>query len=122
LNTDTAAVQADRFAAADALARQYAASVVLKGAGTLVAGAHGDTGDISLCDRGHPGMASGGMGDILTGMIAGVAAQCADLHQAARAGVWLHAAAGDEAAGGGERGIVATDLLMHLGGVLNGNV
>lgn len=120
LDTDTATVQADRFAAVARLAEQYAACVVLKGAGTLVAA--GQTGDISVCDRGHPGMASGGMGDILTGMIAGVAAQCTDLPQAARGAVWLHATAGDKAADNGERGIVATDLLHPLGEILNGNV
>jgi ADP-dependent NAD(P)H-hydrate dehydratase / NAD(P)H-hydrate epimerase len=112
LGTATAQVQADRFAAADLLAERYRGVCVLKGAGTLVRAAGGPTW---LCDEGNPGMASGGMGDVLTGVIAGLLAQGAGLEQAARAGVHLHARAGDLAAAeGGERGLLATDLLAHL--------
>ncbi len=81
------------------------ATVVLKGAGTLVV-----TGDSLpyICDQGNPGMASPGMGDVLTGVITGIAAQTADLPGAARAGVLVHAMAGDMAARRGERGLLAT--------------
>ena len=81
--------------------------VVLKGAGTLVVAQDALP---PICDRGNPGMASPGMGDVLTGVIAGIAAQTADLADAARAGVLVHAMAGDMAARRGERGLLATDL------------
>jgi NAD(P)H-hydrate epimerase len=59
------------------------------------------------------------MGDVLTGIIAGIAAQCGDLSLAARAGVYVHAVAGDMAARHGERGILASDLLTHLPSCVN---
>lgn len=103
-------VQRDRFAAVEALRARYGEVVVLKGAGTLV----GDGDRIGVCDRGNPGMASAGMGDVLTGVIAGLRAQGLDATGAARAGVWLHAAAGDLAGGVGQRGMVASDLFSPL--------
>ncbi|NGX15503.1 NAD(P)H-hydrate dehydratase [Wenzhouxiangella sp. XN24] len=111
LGSDAAAVEADRAAAVRALRERYGAVVVLKGAGTLVCGA-GET--LWLCDRGNPGMASGGMGDVLTGIIAGLAAQLRDLERSASAGVLLHALAADDAARAGERGLLAGDLLGGL--------
>lgn len=111
LGSDSSAVEADRPAAARALRARYGGVAVLKGAGTLVCGA-GDS--LWLCDRGNPGMASGGMGDVLTGIIAGLAAQMGDLERAAAAGVLVHALAADDAARRGERGLVATDLLEAL--------
>jgi len=104
-------VQHDRLAALDALLDRYHGTVVLKGAGTLV-GAPGRTP--GLCERGNPGMATAGTGDVLTGTIAGILAQCADPWAAARVGVLVHAMAGDAAARGGERGVLATDLLREL--------
>ena len=111
LGSDAAAVEADRPAAARALRARYGGIAVLKGAGTLVCGA-GDA--LWLCDRGNPGMASGGMGDVLTGIIAGLAAQLGDLERAACAGVLVHGLAADDAAARGERGLVAGDLLEAL--------
>ena len=67
-----------------------------------------------LCDRGNPGMATGGSGDVLTGVIAALVAQGLKLHDAARLGVWIHASAGDRVAASGERGIMASDLLAPL--------
>ncbi len=72
-----------------------------------------------LCDRGNPGMATAGMGDVLTGVIAGIAAQCDDLAAAARAGVFVHAQAGDLAARRGERGLVAGDVLEQVRACVN---
>lgn len=111
LGISTADVQGDRLRSARELASRYGATVVLKGAGTLVI-----TGDSLpyICDQGNPGMASPGMGDVLTGVIAGIAAQTADLAGAARAGVLVHAMAGDMAARRGERGLLATDLFGYL--------
>jgi len=85
--------------------------VVLKGAGTLV-GSPGRTP--GLCERGNPGMASAGMGDVLTGAIAGILAQCRDTWLAARVGVLVHAMAGDAAARAGERGLLAGDVAREL--------
>lgn len=111
LNCRVADVQDDRLGSLRALVTRYGGSVVLKGAGTLI----GREGEItSLCDRGNPGMASAGMGDVLTGVIAGILAQCRDVHLAARAGVLVHAQSGDSAARAGERGLLARDVLDEL--------
>ena len=107
----TAEVQHDRLGAAREIAARYGGTVVLKGAGTLV---FSDEGLPAICDRGNPGMASAGMGDVLTGVIAGIVAQKAELAAAARVGVLVHALAGDMAARRGERGLLATDLLTYL--------
>lgn len=118
LACDTAAIGADRFAAVRELARRYGAVVVLKGAGSLVADPEGR---VALCPWGNPGMASGGMGDLLTGIIAALLAQGCATWRAACLGVGLHARAGDLAARhGGERGMLATDLLEPLRLLLNG--
>ncbi|MDA3912627.1 NAD(P)H-hydrate dehydratase [Oleiagrimonas sp.] len=112
LATDIAAVQADRFAAVRALAERHQACVVLKGAGSLIAS---PDGQVSVCPWGNPGMASGGMGDLLTGVIAALMAQGLSALDAACMGVGLHARAGDRgAAHGGERGLLASDLLLPL--------
>lgn len=115
----TVDVTADRFAALERLQGRFGGHVVLKGAGTLVA----SPGSVppALCSDGNPGMACGGMGDVLTGVIAGLMAQGLDPRDAAETGVCLHAAAGDRAAcDGGERGLLATDLVDRLRGCVNG--
>jgi NAD(P)H-hydrate epimerase len=111
LGKSAAEVQRDRLGAARAIALRYGCTVVLKGAGTLVVT---DKACPAICDRGNPGMASAGMGDVLTGVIAGILAQSPDLAAAARVGVLVHALAGDMAARRGERGLLATDLLTYL--------
>ncbi|MFO1349813.1 MAG: NAD(P)H-hydrate dehydratase [Gammaproteobacteria bacterium] len=116
LGIDTTTVQTDRFAAAERLAQHLGGVVVLKGAGTLIASA--DQTPL-VCHAGNPGMASGGMGDVLTGVIAGLLAQGLTPWDAARAGVYLHARAGDLAALDGERGLLATDLLPWLRKLVN---
>jgi len=114
LGIDTAAVQADRPAALAALVAKYGGTVVLKGAGSL------SSADVPyLCTAGNPGMGSAGMGDVLTGVIAGLIAQGLVPELAAAVGVEAHARAGDLAALDGERGLIATDLLDHLRRVLN---
>jgi hydroxyethylthiazole kinase-like uncharacterized protein yjeF len=112
LGCTVADIEADRFAAAHGLAERFAATVVLKGAGSIVA-APGQTP--AVIDAGNPGMASAGMGDVLTGAIAALRAQGLDAFDAACAGALLHAAAGDIAArDGGERGLLAGDLFIPL--------
>jgi len=117
LGIETKDVERDRFAAARELARRYHAVVVLKGSGTLIAD---PSGRLSVCPWGNPGMASGGMGDLLTGIIAALLAQGCDAWRAACLGVGLHARAGDAAARHGERGLLATDLLRPLQALVNG--
>ena len=119
LGCSTGDVQADRFAAARTLAGKHRAVVVLKGEGSLVAD---PDGRIALCRWGNPGMASGGMGDVLTGVIAGLLAQGLDPWDASCLGVSLHARAGDLAARAGERGLLATDLLSYLRALVNGRL
>ncbi len=113
LKMTPAQVEADRFAAVEELALRFGGVAVLKGAGSLIA-SQAD-GLVALSTAGNPGMASGGMGDVLTGVIAGLLAQGLPLFAAAKGGVHLHGRAGDLAAGaGGERGLLATDLLPFL--------
>ncbi len=111
LGQDTASIQENRFGAVKELAARYAAVAVLKGAGSLVCDTYGH---ISLCDAGNPGMAVAGMGDVLTGVIAGLLAQTHDPETSARVGVLLHAMAGDDASRIGERGMMASDLLPWI--------
>ncbi|MBW5801632.1 NAD(P)H-hydrate dehydratase [Halomonas elongata] len=107
LGIGTADVEADRPAAAQALQQRFGGVVVLKGAGSLVAGPAG----LAVCPCGNPGMASGGMGDALSGMLGALVAQGLSLEMAARLGVLVHALAADMAAKqGGERGLLAGDL------------
>jgi NAD(P)H-hydrate epimerase len=112
LGTNTAQIQRDRFAAVDELVRVFQCAVVLKGAGTLVA-APGET--TAVIGAGNPGMATGGMGDVLTGVIAALYAQRLPRFEAAVFGALLHGAAGDAAARiDGERGLLPSDLFPHL--------
>jgi len=117
LGRDTAEVARDRFAAVREIARRHNAVTVLKGAGSLVANPQGE---VAVCSWGNPGMASGGMGDVLTGVIAGLLAQGLDSWPAARAGVALHAQAGDRAARAGAAGMLASDLFEPLRELRNG--
>jgi hydroxyethylthiazole kinase-like uncharacterized protein yjeF len=118
LKMTPAEVEADRFTAVEDLALRFGGVAVLKGAGSLIASK--TDGLVALCAAGNPGMASGGMGDVLTGVIAALVAQGFSLFAAARAGVHLHGQAGDLAAGaGGERGLLATDLLPFLRQLVN---
>ncbi|WP_414501821.1 NAD(P)H-hydrate dehydratase [Zymobacter sp. IVIA_5232.4 C2] len=113
LDCSAADIQADRLGAARALWQAWGGIVVLKGNGTLVIG--GDTPQqLALCPYGNPGMASGGMGDVLGGMIAGLWAQGLSSFDAASMGVLVHAQAADDAAReGGQRGLLASDLADH---------
>jgi NAD(P)H-hydrate epimerase len=119
-----ARVQADRLGALRALRARYGGVIVLKGAASLVAC---DATAPAVCDRGNPGMAVAGMGDVLTGIIAGIAAERIGrgdpprvaLERAARAGVLGHALAGDRAAARGERGLLPSDLFLELRSCLN---
>ena len=114
LGVSTAEVQSDRRTAVTQLQQSYGGVVVLKGAGTWVQG-----GQAQLCPYGNPGMAVGGMGDVLTGIIAAFIAQGLVPEEAAAAAVLAHALAGDEAAKAGERGLLPSDVIATLRGVVN---
>jgi len=116
LGSGTPDIAADRYAAAAALNARYGGVVVLKGAGSLVSSAGGG---VDVIADGNPGMASGGMGDVLTGVIAALQAQGLGLHDAAVFGAALHAAAADAAAVDGERGLLASDLFGPLRRLVN---
>ena len=110
LDCSTAEIQADRPRAARELARRYGCTVVLKGAGSLIAAADGR---LALCDRGHPAMASAGLGDVLAGVAGALLAQGLDTFEAGCLAVWLHALAGERNGAFG-RGLAAADLLPAI--------
>ncbi|MEW6444862.1 MAG: NAD(P)H-hydrate dehydratase [Pseudomonadota bacterium] len=115
LGTDAATVQADRGGAARLLRERFGGTWILKGAGALVA----CEGGLHRCVHGHPAMASGGMGDVLSGILGALLAQGMGLCEAARLGVALHAAAGERAAvRDGGRGLLALDLLPYARSLL----
>lgn len=112
LNIETSEIESDRLHAAQTLAQRYGGVVVLKGAGTLIAS---EQGEMAFADVGNAGMASGGMGDLLSGIIASLVGQKLTLFDAACAGCVAHGAAADAvAAERGTRGMLATDLLDLL--------
>jgi NAD(P)H-hydrate epimerase len=110
-------VQQDRMSALQALQTFYDGVCMLKGAGSLISAPHQLP---ALCDTGNPGMATGGMGDVLSGVIGGLVAQGIPLADATKLGVCMHATAGDLAAIDGERGMVALDLMPYLRKLANG--
>lgn len=118
LGCDVASIQADRFAAVREIAKRYAAVVVLKGAGSLIADAHGR---LALCPFGNPGMASAGMGDVLSGVLGGLLGQGLSAWDAACMGVVMHGLAGDHAARKCPRGLLASDLFPALRHLVNGH-
>ena len=105
-------VQSNRLTSAKRIQQQYGGTVVLKGHESIIV----DTQlNVSTCAAGNPGMATAGMGDVLSGVIGGLMAQGITPSDAARLGVWLHATAGDLAATThGERGLMASDLMPYL--------
>ena len=109
-------LQQDRYASVAAIQTKYGGIAVLKGAGTLIAG----NGEIAVSTTGNPGMASGGMGDVLAGVIAGLVAQGFSPKDAAQQGVYLHGMAADLAVERvGERGLLASDLMPYLRQLVN---
>jgi NAD(P)H-hydrate epimerase len=110
-------IQENRFLASLALSERFEASIVLKGAGSIVA----ERGRLPrVIPLGNPGMASGGMGDVLTGVIAALIAQGLEAFDAATLGVILHGGAADALAQEeGERGLLALDLPPRIRLLLN---
>lgn len=110
--TSAAQIREDRIAAARAFAETHKVYLVLKGARTIAAC---PDGKVYVNPTGNPGMASGGMGDVLTGIIAGFTAQGKDAETACRMGVYLHGASADMLAEKrGPFGYVATDVMHNM--------
>lgn len=117
LGVATQRITEDRFIALRELTDRWRGACVLKGSGTLT----GQPGlPARLCAYGNPGMASGGMGDVLAGILGGLLAQGLDVFTAAELGVSAHAVAGDVAARQGARGLLPSDVIDALRGVLAG--
>jgi NAD(P)H-hydrate epimerase len=118
LGESVALVQQDRFAAARALQKKFSTRVVLKGSGSIVQQAQKP----GVCAFGNQAMATAGMGDVLSGVIAACISQALceyvnqgyDLDQAINVAVCLHGRAGDLAAQGDERGLMASDVIEHI--------
>ncbi len=111
LAVSTKEIQTDRFHAVQTLQQRYGGVAILKGAGTLIA----SNTMLAISNTGNAGMASGGMGDVLAGVIAGLVAQGLTLQDAAQQGVYGHGLAADNAVKiDGERGLLASDLLPYL--------
>lgn len=123
LGTTTKAIQDDRLGSLARLTAKYGGCVLLKGHGTLISAAHATEDPAWLIRGGNPGMATAGMGDVLTGITAAVYAQASysgeTIDRIVAAAAWLHACAGDRAARDGERGLLATDLFPELRACLN---
>lgn len=112
-----ATIESDRVGWATRLAQEWDSAVILKGAGTVVDS--GEAGRVPrICAAGNPGMATGGMGDVLAGLLGALLAQGYSLSDAAEGGVYAHAAAADIAWKEHGIGLTAGDVLSHLGRVL----
>jgi NAD(P)H-hydrate epimerase len=123
LITKTALIEQDRYQSVELLQQQFGGVCVLKGAGSLIS----DGKKTLVCQTGNPGMASAGMGDVLSGIIASLIAQTFDhqkqphdvLFNAASAATNLHGKAADLAAQQGERGMIASDLFPFIRQLMN---
>jgi len=115
LGVSTTEIEADRYQSIQKLVKKGGGGYILKGAGTLVF----DGTITHVCTAGNPGMASGGMGDVLSGIVAALIAQGLSLLDAAIAGTQIHAQAADLAAQKGERGLLASDLFPFIRQLIN---
>ena len=113
-------VKADREDACLKLQQKYGGISLLKGAATLIASEESGRVMLESCSHGNPGMGSGGMGDILSGVLGGLLAQGFSLADSTRLGVCIHSLSADLAAAEtGERGLMATDLLPYIHKLVN---
>ena len=111
IGASAADVQADRVGVARRFATAQGCTLVLKGARSVVAGSDGF---VWVNPTGNPGMASGGMGDVLAGALGGLLAQGLSTDAAARLGVYVHGLVGDHVARAGELGLLASDIVAGL--------
>lgn len=116
LGCDVAIIEADRFSAVRNIAKKYGGICILKGAGSLIS----DGKQVVINSTGNAGMASGGMGDVLAGIVTGLILQVNDFFAATCLAVYIHGAAGDIIANNdGQRGILASDLFVALQHLVN---
>ena len=117
LRSTSAEIQSDRVLSVKALQKKWGGNMLLKGSGSLICS---DNGAVSLCPYGNPGMASGGMGDVLSGIIGGLMAQGLKPDYSLKLAVCLHAKAADiNSKHFGERGLIASDLIPVARKLLN---
>ena len=117
LDTSVANIQENRLDSAKKIQKKYGGTTVLKGVNSII---YSGNSTPQICPAGNPGMASGGMGDVLSGVIGGLMAQGLAIEKAAALGVLVHSIAADRAAKqGGERGLLASDLMMHIRHIVN---
>lgn len=121
LGCSNADVQSDRFAAVRRLQQTWGGVCLLKGAGSLLCYVEpSGSVHIDLCTEGNPGMATGGMGDVLSGLVGACIAQGLNLADSLRCAVCIHGESADLAAAAhGERGLLATDLFVHIQHLVN---
>lgn len=116
LGCNVASIEADRFSAVQNIAKKYGGICILKGAGSLIS----DGKQVVINSTGNAGMASGGMGDVLSGIVAALALQTNDYFAATCLAVYIHGAAGDIIANRyGQRGMLASDLFVPLQKLVN---
>jgi len=119
LQCDVATIEADRFSAVRAIATQYGGVCLLKGAGSLIS----DGKRVVINNSGNAGMASGGMGDVLSGVISALILQSDSIYSATCLAAYIHGAAADIIANkNGQRGLLASDLFIPLQQLLNDKV
>lgn len=119
LHCDLASIAADRFCAVRAIANQYGGICLLKGAGTLIS----DGERVFINNSGNAGMASGGMGDVLSGIITALVMQSDNIFYATCLAAYIHGASADIIANkNGQRGLLASDLFIPLQQLLNGSI
>lgn len=113
LDTNTKQILSDRIQAARNITKKYGGVCILKGAGTIIADEHEE--QVVIIRAGNPGMATGGMGDVLAGVLAALMGLGESPFDAAQQGAWIHSTAADRSAGNfGQRGLMATDLLDSI--------
>lgn len=117
LETTPQKIQLNRITMINKLYELLGGIIVLKGSDSLILS---EINNVEICRAGNPGMATAGMGDVLSGIIAGLAAQHIPLSDATKLGVLIHAMAGDlSAKESGERGMIASDLISKLKKIVN---
>jgi len=116
LGESSIAIQESRFSSVEMLQYKLGGHIILKGAGSLL---QSPEELIQLCPYGNPGMASAGMGDVLSGIIASLLAQGYNMTLACRLGLCIHSLAGDLAAADGQTGLLASDLYGHIRQLMN---
>ena len=109
-------IQDSRFSSAELLQQKYGGYLVLKGAGSILQSPGALT---QLSPYGNAGMATAGMGDVLTGVLGGLLAQGYDLQTSSRLGLCIHSIAGDLAAAKGQIGLLASDLYPYIRQLMN---